>query len=51
MAEINEVIASLPRPVKIFIGGILAMQALAFVTWMVMMMREGSTKKDKDKQS
>lgn len=51
MEEITKLIDSLPSPVKIFVGAMLGMQVLAFTAWIVMMLREGSNKEDKEKQS
>ena len=50
MEEITKLLDSLPRSIKIFIGGMLGMQALAFSAWFVLMMRERSDG-EKEKQS
>jgi hypothetical protein len=50
MAEIAKLYDSLSAPMKLFIGFMLGMQALAFGAWMVMVLREGKDN-EKEKQS
>jgi hypothetical protein len=50
MVEIAKLYDLLSTPMKLFIGAMLGMQALAFVAWIVMMSREGKNN-EKEKQS
>jgi hypothetical protein len=50
MVEIAQLYDSLSAPMKLFIGAMLGMQALAFGAWILMMLREGKNN-EKEKQS
>ena len=47
MVEITKLLDSLSPSIKVFIGVMLGVQALAFAAWIVMMFREGSREKEK----
>jgi hypothetical protein len=48
---LSKIIDPLPHGIKIFLGGMLAIQALAIFSWLVMMVREINNKDSKEKQS
>ena len=50
MEAIIKAIDSLPRSVKIFVGAMMGLQALAIGSWLIMMLREGRSN-EKEKQS
>jgi hypothetical protein len=50
MEAIIKAIESLPRSVKIFVGAMMGLQALAIGSWLIMMFRESRSNK-KEKQS
>jgi hypothetical protein len=46
-----KIIDPLPYSIKLFIGAMLGIQALAILVWMIMMGNEISRKESKEKQS
>ena len=49
MEMVDKLLDSLSPPIKLFIGAMLGIQALAFGAWIFMMLRE--SRKSKEKQS
>jgi hypothetical protein len=50
MEAIIKAIDALPRSIKIFVGAMMGLQALAIGSWLIMMLRE-SRSNEKEKQS
>lgn len=47
MEEITKLMDTLPTAIKIFVGAMIGMQALAFAGWIVMSVRESNKEKEK----